>query len=1652
MSGPGPGGLTDRLAALTPEQRALFERLRGEAKPKAVERPPLPPPIRRRAAGGPAPLSFDQERLWFLYVLDPEDTAYNVDTASRLCGRLDPGALERALQEIPRRHEIWRTAFRMEEEGPVQVVLPAADLPGVTIDLQALPPARREATALQVLAAYRDQPFRLEAGQVARALLVRLDTEEVIVQLVVHHIASDGATFHFFWREIVLLYEAFLAGRPSPLPPPVVQFGDFAAWQREWMSGEVEAYHLRYWQEHLRGAPLTLDLPTDRPRPAVMTTRGATLPVRWERAAELRALARREGLTVFMAVLAACQLVAARWSGQERVIVGTPNANRNRPEIAEAFGFFLTQLPFCTDFAGDPPLAEALRRTREVALAAYAHQDLPFGRLVTALAPRRDTSRAPIIQAVLLQLDGTLLPASQRAGLQVEALDLYDGHARYETLFALREGPERIDGWFEYNADLWDEASAARQAAGLERVIEALVSDPARRLSEVVWVAPQEMAQMVATPPAGAGSARASLPALFAAQAERTPEAPALSWDGAHLTYRELAARAHRLARHLQSLGVRPGGRVALRLDRSFDQVAALLAVLETGAAYVPLDPAWPEERRAFTLADSGAALLVDAAFLERAAEPLAQTAADPLDLPLDPELPAYVIYTSGSTGRPKGVVVPHGCVTRLFTATAPWFGFGPEDVWTLFHSYAFDFSVWEIWGALLHGGRLVIVPYLTSRAPEDFQRLLAAERVTVLNQTPSAFRQLPWEAELPDLRLVIFGGEALDPAALAPWFERHGDQRPRLVNMYGITETTVHVTFRPLAAVDARAAGSPIGGPIPDLTVHVLDRHLGLQPPGVPGELCVGGAGLAHGYLNRPELTAERFIPAPGGARLYRSGDLARWRPAGGLEILGRIDRQVKIRGFRIEPGEIEAVLAGHPAVRQAAVVPREAPGGKALAAFVVAAPETPAAELRSFLRARLPEPLVPAAWVFLEALPLTANGKIDRGALTALETAGLRAAAGRVAPRTPLEERLVALVAGLLGLAAEQVGMHADFFDLGGHSLLATRLTLQIRDAFAVELPVRAVFQAPVLADLAAHIAALQVGGAAVESRPVQRLPRATWPLVAPLSFAQERLWFLDRLIPGSAAYNLPLALGLDGPLDAVALEGAFVRLIERHEALRTTFPERAGLPVQEVAAQGCFALDRIDLTGVAEPDAEVRRLAAAEAARPFDLAAGPLLRAALLALGPERHVLLFTLHHIVADAWSMGVLVEDLTALYAGRALPELPVQYADYAVWQRERLVSGEAERQLAFWRAELAGAPHVLDLPTDRPRPPVQSFRGGLVAFAIEAPLAADLAALAREGGATLYMALLAGWGACLGLLAGQNDLVTGTTVANRDRAEVERLIGFFVNTLALRIDLTGEPTFAALLARLRDRVLAAFAHRDLPFERLVEALQPARDRSRQPIFQAMLTLQNTPAGRADLGDLVLAPLEADGQTAKFDLTLTLFEDGGALAGRLEYAGDLWDRATVELWAGSFVRLLAGAAASPETHVAALPLLAAAERRQLTAVRPAVPVSVRAPRTDGVVAPRTPLEERLVAAVGEVLGLAPGTVGIYDNFFDLGGHSLLATQLVARLRLDHRVELPLQLLFDGAHLADLADRITERELGGVDDALLAEMLAELDGTS
>ncbi|HEV7518199.1 MAG TPA: amino acid adenylation domain-containing protein, partial [Thermoanaerobaculia bacterium] len=971
---------------LTAQHPQAVARLWGGEPPEEESGPERPKPAPRVAAEGVAllrsqpvsregalPLSFAQERLWFLDRLEPGSAAYNVFNGLRLVGRLAVPALEESLSEVVRRHAVLRTTLGIAGGLPTQIIAAELRPEFPLVDLRALAPARREREARRLADAEAARPFDLARGPLLRAALLRLSPDEHAVLFTLHHVIADGWSMGLLVREVAALYGAFVSGLPSPLPELPLQYTDYALWQRRWLSGAVLAEQLSYWRGQLSGAPTVLDLPTDRPRPAVQSFRGATLASPLPSGQELEGLARRQGATLYMVLLAGFETLLYRITGQDRLLVGSTHANRNRREIENLIGFFVNTLVMRADFTAATTWSELLGRTRESVLGAFAHQDVPFERLVEELEPARDPSRTPIVQ-VVMQLQNARASSLALPGLAISPLAVTGRTAKFDLVVNFAEGESGLESEWHYRTDLFDRATVARLSGQLGRLLASAAEPSDRRLADLALLSAAERHQLVCEWNEGAMAPMAAMapkqPMLgslyerFAVQAAARPAAVAVVSAGERLSYGELARHAERLAGHLAALGVGRGDRVGLLLARSPRLPAAILAVLRAGAAYVPLDPAYPVDRLTFMLADSGARVLVtEAALLSVLTSPegLAVVVLESLEAGLldrrgaaagggagSADL-AYVIYTSGSTGRPKGVGVTHGNAVRLFTATEGWFGFGPADAWTLFHSYAFDFSVWELWGALAYGGRLVIVPYEVSRTPPAFRDLLAQEGVTVLNQTPSAFRQLLWaeesalsrgEPKLP-LRWVIFGGEALEPGSLEPWFARYGEAGPCLVNMYGITETTVHVTYRRLSRRDL-VSGSVVGRALPDLAVYVVGGAGSPAPLGVPGEIQVGGAGVSAGYLGRPELTAERFVPDPfggaAGARLYRSGDLARWLAGGELEYLGRIDHQVKVRGFRIELGEIESALARHPGVREAVVLASaEGSEDRRLVAYVV-------------------------------------------------------------------------------------------------------------------------------------------------------------------------------------------------------------------------------------------------------------------------------------------------------------------------------------------------------------------------------------------------------------------------------------------------------------------------------------------------------------------------------------------------------------------------------------------------------------------------------------------------------------------------------------------------------------------------------------------
>jgi natural product biosynthesis luciferase-like monooxygenase protein len=1887
------------------------------------------------------PLSFAQQRLWFLEQLEPGSAAYNVPAAVRLRGRLNVAALAQSLTEIARRHETLRTTFAAVDGQPVQIVAAAQELQPEFTDLGELPQAERETLIARLAVEEAQRPFDLSAGPLVRVRLLRLGAEEHVALLTMHHIISDGWSMGLLIKELGVLYDACARGAASPLGELPVQYADFAQWQRDSLRGTALDEQLAYWRDKLAGAP-ALELPTDRPRPAVQTFRGAKQPlaVGAPLAAALEQLGGRHGATLHMTLLAAFKTLLCRYTGQRDIVVGTPVAGRDEVELEELIGLFVNTLVLRTDLTGDPTFSEALRRVREVALDAYAHQHVPFERLVEELHPERDLSRNPLFQVCFI-LQNAPTAALELQDLTISPVRFDGGVSKFDLTLALEQGAGGLTGTVEYNSDLFDAATVERMAAHYVTLLEAAVADPSRRISELALLSERERETLLVE----WNATRADFPRdrclheLFEAQVERTPDAVAVVCEEKTLTYGELNARANQLARRLRAQGAGPESRVGIYVERSLEMMAALLGVLKAGGAYVPLDPSYPRERLSLMIADAGLSVLLtqpqladrlpagDARVLRLDADWDTFAAEETTNLARGarPDNAAYVIYTSGSTGKPKGVMVTHRNAVNFCAAMDACVERAPQPVWLAVTSISFDISVLELLWTLARGFKVVLQtddgaaaeevgaadretearpmdfslfyfasaederaadkyrlllegarfadrhgfaavwtperhfhafgglypnPAVTSAAiaaitervqiragsvvlplhspirvaeewsvvdnisrgrvavsfasgwhandfvlapenyagrkeimlkgietvralwrgeavvlpngvgketsvrilprpvqpelpvwltaagnPETFQtagetgahllthllgqtpeelaqkievyraawrrarpgggegrvtlmlhtfvgedveavrervrvpfinylrtsldlvRNLARQRgvdidaqdftaeqlesllanafdryfetsslfgtpatclrlinklkaigvdevaclidfgvevdavieglthldqlrarsnrnpdehapadysvpaqiarhaVTHMQCTPSMAKMLTLDARgaaaLKSLRQLLIGGEAL-PLPLARQLKEL--TAARLRNMYGPTETTIWSATHPL---DAIAQVVPIGRPVANTALYILDASLRPVPVGVPGDLYIGGEGVVRGYLNRPDLTAEKFIADPfggvPGARLYKTGDVARYLEDGSVEFLGRSDQQVKVRGFRIEAGEIETALAAHAGVREAVIVAREdVPGEKYLAAYFVAVGDgAPApAELRRHLKEKLPEYMIPAAFVSLAALPLTPNGKVDRQALPAPDHARLATDALYVAPRTPVEEVLAGIWAQIF--RADKIGVDDNFFELGGHSLLATQVIARTRDTFQVELPVQSLFKTPTVAGLAAGVETALRAGQGVKTPP---LVRAARDRALPLSFGQQRLWFIDQFDRGNALYNVPMALRLNGALDVNALERALNEIVRRHEVLRTTYHEDGGQPVQSIAASLKLALPLADLSRL-PPDErarETRRLTAEEARRTFDLARGPVLRARLLRLAAREHVVLLTTHHIVNDAWTKGIFVFELAEIYKAFAagapspLAELEVQYADYAVWQREWLRGATLQTQIDYWKGQLAGAPPLLELLPARPRPAVQSFRGATLKASLPRELRAQLEHLSRQERVTLFMTLLAAFQTLMHRYSGQADVVVGTNVANRNRVETEKLIGFFVNHLVMRTDLSGDPTFGELLARVREVSLGAYAHQDLPFDQLVKALNPKRNPAYHPLFQILLVLQNAPTAVVELPELSLRPVEQDDEMAQFDLALFVEETDAGLTLVWRYSTDLFDAGVVTRLSDDFARILESVGAQPGARLSELPVAAAAARAESEAEAPALEVKAAA---------------------------------------------------------------------------------------------------------
>ncbi len=1515
------------------------------------------------------PLSSAQQRLWFLEQWELHCSLYTILLAFRLSGPLNAAMLEQSINAVVQRHTVLRTTFHLRNGQPVQVIAPQLTITLASDDLTGQVVTEQEAHVQRLLLQEEQRSFDPLHGPLVRARLLHLQEHEHVLLLAIHHLVFDGWSQDILLHELSHYYNAALNRQPASLPALPLQYADFAIWQREWLQGAGPETQLLYWREQLRDAPALLELPTDYPRPAIQSSTGTehlfTLsPTLTE---QLKSISEREGVTLFITLIAAFAVLLARYSGQNDLVIGTPIANRTHSEIEGLIGLFINTLVLRIDLQGKPGFRTLLARVRNVAYEAYANQDLPFEKLVEEMMPERSLDHDPIFQ-VMFALNNTSTAELNLAHIAAQPLRWKSETAKFDLSLSLTETLHGLQGSIEYRTALFTASTIERMAGHWQKLLESICVSPDRPITELALLSAAEqhfLQQLYPLQPAD--PVDQGIHQLFEAQVTHTPTIIAVTYGGQKITYAELNGRANKLARYLQTQGANCEKKIGICMETSLEQIISVLAVLKAGATYVPLDHQLPEERLKFLLANADITLVLtqEQIHLPLIVQPIICSqqfwnsiehyAPENLGVTVWPQQLAYVIYTSGSTGNSKGVMVSHQTLVHMARAWEQTYKLRQEP--PIHHlqvaHFTFDVFTGNLVRALTTGGQLILCSQETLLDAQQLYTLMQQEQIGFIDCVPTILQRLLDYLEqtglhMPPLNWLVVGAES--------WSRRDhyrarilSDPQTRVINSYGLTEMTIDSTwFEQVENNDsASPLPMPIGKPYPGITCYVLDDALQMVPPGVSGELYLGGHTSSRGYLGRPDITAERFLPDPyssiEGARMYKSGDLVRLHDDGVLSYIGRIDRQIKLRGYRIELNEIELVLQSYPSIEAAAVsVWERLPGEKLLVAYMVPCQDQTIQQdaLIQFLRERLPAYMLPARFSLIEQIPLTASGKLNRNALPSLNTVDVvEPVKMYVPPRTPIEEALCTIWSEILGI--ERMSIHDNFFALGGHSLLVTRTVALIYNIFQVEIPLRTFFEAPTVAELAAIItrSTREEQRVPVTARSLSSIQHATH---LPLSFAQQRLWFLDQWEPDSSLYNVPLAWHLTGPLEIQVLERSLNEIIQRQEVLRTTFDERDGQPMQIILPHVWQPLACEDLRHL--PRAlrleEAQHLITVEEQRPFNLKHDPLIRIGLLCLAEQEHILLVTLHHIIFDGWSTEIFYRELTEIYNAfvqgwpHTLPALPVQYADFVLWQRNWLQGEVLEKQLAYWKEQLHTAPELINLPTDYPRPQVQTFNGAELPFEFPRELLLDLQSLARKEGVTLFMVLFTAFVVLLARYSNQDDLVVGTPIANRTRVEIEDLIGFFVNTLALRVDLTGNPTFQQLLKRVHKMTLDAYTYQDLPFEKLVEELAPARTLSHTPLFQVMFILQNVPRSPLQLANLSFKPMPGESITTKFDLTLTMVEGEQGLYGLLEYKTDLFAEATMRRLLAHLQILLQDIVAHPARPYAELSLLSEEEQHLL----------------------------------------------------------------------------------------------------------------------
>ncbi|QKG84493.1 amino acid adenylation domain-containing protein [Kroppenstedtia pulmonis] len=1510
------------------------------------------------------PTSYAQERMWVLYQLNPETSAYNIPFALRLTDRLDPEILRRSLMELVQRHESLRTTFADRNGTPVQVVSPPYSVSLPIVDLESLPIEKREKEAMAIARDEASQPFDLANGPLWRARLIRLHDREHLLVFNVHHIVFDGWSMNILLKELVELYGAFYSGKESPLKELSLQYADYAEWQKEWLETKGLQQQLSYWEEKLGGELPKLNLPTDRSRPAQMSFRGGVESFTLSRSLtrQLQELSQQEGATLFMTLLAGFQTLLHRYTGQTDLLVGAPVANRPRRELEGIIGFFVNTIVLRTELNGNEGFRELMGRIRQVSLEAFSRQDVPFEKLVEHLQPERDLSHNPLFQVLFsFQQDG--LAVGESESLPMEYVRVENDTAKFDLSLNMIQNGEVLIGEFEYSTDLFDPETIQRMTGHFVRLLKKAVENPDLPLSRLPMLSETERKWLLETcndTEVDFGEDQEGcLHHLFEKQVFRTPEQTAAVFGDQIITYQELEERSNRLAHYLQRLGVGPDVPVGIHMDRSIDLVVALLGVLKAGGAYLPLDTEAPVNRIRKILKDAQAPLcLIQEHFRSKLGQDeslvcmdsdrkmIDACSADRPKTSVTGDHLVSIYYTSGSTGTPKGVASTHeGWVNRMLWMQKQH-GLLPDDAVLQKTVLTFDDAAVEFFWPLMVGGKIVLMEPGLHRDPRAILNDAIRFQVAVLQFVPSMLAMVLDEitpadrAGLSRLKVVVSSGEALRSELVQKFLDRMPGY---LTNTWGATEVSIDSTIHICSEKDFDQGDIvSIGRPISNNRVYVLDQHLQPVPIGIPGDLYLGGIGLARGYLNNPQKTQEAFLEDPfvPGGRLYKTGDRGYFDSDGNLHFLGREDNQVKLRGMRVELGEIESVLCQHEKVKDAVVRVGEDDGIKYLVSYVVPAgkPGPSLVEIRQFLGDHLPKHMVPAYTILLEQFPLTSSGKVDRLSLPMPDRESREEGRELVLPRNTREE----LIAGIWEqlLRVDRVGVQDNFFELGGHSLLGVQVMSRIQQAFGVKVPLKVLFDRPTVAELATEV---EKGQRWEQSDSLQLTPVKRQGDL-PVSFSQQRLWFLDQLEPKSSVYNMTDCLRLQGKLDIEAMKRSVHELLRRHDSLRTTFREKNGKPVQVIAQELNLDIPIIDLESLSPEKRweEGMRHCDEEARFQFDLAQGPLIRVRFIRLSKEDYILILNIHHIVYDGWSVGVLRKELLSMYEAFAqgikpeLPERVFQYADYVNWQQRVFQEERSHSSLEYWKNKLEGDLPVLTLPMKQSPSQVQSFKGDLLTRTLPKELVSRLRQFSVKEGATLFMTLLSAFKTLLQRYSGQKDLLVGIPIANRDRKEWEDVIGLFLNTLVIRSDLSGKADFRQLLHQIRTGLLEAYTHQDVPFEKIVEEIQPERSIYRNPIFDILVNHvrfnQEQPDRQTSLLDV--EPIGNQIPESKFFMTFYIEESEQEVRLRLVYRKELFDKELMATMLRQFQSLLEQISKDPSQPLDAYTLITEEDRFRL----------------------------------------------------------------------------------------------------------------------